>query len=107
MEPAILTPHAPRNRRKRRAAPIFLPLASQFAAAFPHGGVRTPMISHGRLAFLLFAAFFFASYPAAPDDFQRNLSAFANENGVSQTFLSTGPLNVTGPFFQTLGTNGR
>src|SRR3954447_16012357 len=66
------------------------------------------MISRGRFHFVpLAAAFLFAAHPAASDDFQRNLSAFPNENGVSQTLVSTGPLHLTGPFFQSLGTNGR
>ena len=48
-----------------------------------------------------------SSRPASSDDMQRNLSTFPNENGVAQTFDSAGPLDTTGPFFQSLGSNGR
>jgi cytochrome c peroxidase len=44
---------------------------------------------------------------AVSDDSQRHLSTFGNENGVAQTFYSVGPLDTTGPFFQSLGSNGR
>jgi cytochrome c peroxidase len=53
------------------------------------------------------AVFLLTGRPAVSDDMQRNLSTFANENGVAQTFNATGQLDLTGPFFQSLGTNGR
>jgi cytochrome c peroxidase len=36
-----------------------------------------------------------------------NLTPFPNANGISQTFNPTGNVDLTGPFFQSLGTNGR
>src|SRR5215212_7150810 len=48
-----------------------------------------------------------AALPALCDDTQRKLYSFPNENGVAQTYVSTGELDTTGPFFQSLGTNGR
>jgi cytochrome c peroxidase len=36
-----------------------------------------------------------------------NLFPFPNPNGVLKTFNATGNLDLTGPFFQSLGTNGR
>ena len=36
-----------------------------------------------------------------------NVTPFPNANGISQTFSPTGNLDLTGPFFQSLGTNGR
>lgn len=53
------------------------------------------------------AAFLIASQTATSDDPQRHLSWFLNENGIAQTFAAAGPLDTSGPFFQSLGTNGR
>ncbi|HEU4686359.1 MAG TPA: hypothetical protein VFS39_17765 [Nitrospira sp.] len=36
-----------------------------------------------------------------------NLVSFPNPSGVLRTFSATGRVNLTGPFFQSLGTNGR
>ncbi|HWG95851.1 MAG TPA: hypothetical protein VN647_02105, partial [Nitrospira sp.] len=36
-----------------------------------------------------------------------NLFSFPNATGILKTFNSTGKLDLTGPFFQSLGTNGR
>lgn len=36
-----------------------------------------------------------------------NLFSFPNPTGILQTFSSTGTVDLTGPFFQSLGTNGR
>src|SRR5690348_6699013 len=55
----------------------------------------------------LFILLLLSSRPASSDDMQRNLSTFPNENGVAQTFDSAGPLDTSGPFFQSLGSNGR
>jgi cytochrome c peroxidase len=55
----------------------------------------------------LFSLLLLSSRPASSDDMQRNLSTFPNENGVAQSFDSAGPLDTTGPFFQSLGSNGR
>jgi cytochrome c peroxidase len=48
-----------------------------------------------------------AVLPAICDDIQKNLYPFPNENGVGQTLVTTGRLETSGPFFQSLGTNGR
>lgn len=40
-------------------------------------------------------------------DFLPNLIAFLNENGEVRTFNPAGAIDVSGPFFQDLGTNGR
>jgi cytochrome c peroxidase len=53
------------------------------------------------------AVLLLASRTAISDDSQRHISAFPNDNGVAQTFTATGPLDTSGPFFQSLGTNGR
>src|SRR4051794_30509446 len=61
-----------------------------------------------RSSFLLLApALLLAAGIAISDDVERSLYPFPNENGVGQTFVSTGRLDTTGPFFQSLGTNGR
>src|SRR5215831_5979362 len=46
---------------------------------------------------------------AAPEDpnVLPNLFPFPNPSGVLRTFSTTGQLDMTGPFFQDLGTNGR
>src|SRR5262245_23033083 len=36
-----------------------------------------------------------------------NLHPFPNGSGILQTFSATGDIDLTGPFFQSLGTNGR
>jgi hypothetical protein len=43
----------------------------------------------------------------AQRQFLPNLSLFRNTAGMSQTFSTTGSIDLTGPFFQSLGTNGR
>jgi cytochrome c peroxidase len=42
-----------------------------------------------------------------PPTFLPNLFPFPNPNGVLKTFSDSGKLDLTGPFFQNLGTNGR
>jgi hypothetical protein len=44
---------------------------------------------------------------AAPPQFLPNLFPFPNSTGVLETFNTTGKVDLTGPFFQSLGTNGR
>src|SRR5262245_14885019 len=44
---------------------------------------------------------------AAPPQFLPNLFPFPNAMGVLKTFNATGQVDLTGPFFQSLGTNGR
>jgi cytochrome c peroxidase len=65
------------------------------------------MVYRACLVVVPLAALLFVGRPALSDDVQRHTSAFPNENGLSQTLVSTGPLDLTGPFFQSLGTNGR
>ena len=42
-----------------------------------------------------------------PPTFLPNLFPFPNPHGVLKTFNESGKLDLTGPFFQSLGTNGR
>jgi len=42
-----------------------------------------------------------------PPTFLPNLFPFPNPHGVMKTFSDSGKLDLTGPFFQSLGTNGR
>jgi len=42
-----------------------------------------------------------------PPTFLPNLFPFPNPHGILKTFNGTGNLDLTGPFFQSLGTNGR
>jgi hypothetical protein len=44
---------------------------------------------------------------AEPPTFLPNLFPFSNPHGVLKTFNESGKLDLTGPFFQSLGTNGR
>ena len=44
---------------------------------------------------------------AAPPQFLPNLFPFPNSTGVLETFNTTGKVDLTGPFFQSLGTNDR
>ena len=42
-----------------------------------------------------------------PPTFLPNLFPFPNPHGILKTFNESGKLDLTGPFFQSLGTNGR
>ena len=55
------------------------------------------------------AALFIASAPGAAGDqsFLPSMLPFANTTGVAATFSTVGKVDLTGPFFQSLGTNGR
>lgn len=44
---------------------------------------------------------------AEPPTFLPNLFPFSNPHGVLKTFNESGKIDLTGPFFQSLGTNGR
>src|SRR5262245_15874668 len=57
------------------------------------------------LGMLLFGGV--AVVAAAPPHFLPNLFPFPNATGVLKTFNATGQVDLTGPFFQSLGTNGR
>ena len=48
-----------------------------------------------------------ASGSAIADVYLRNLFPFVNFTGFSGTYSSTGSVDLSGPFFQSLGTNGR
>src|SRR4051812_24205616 len=76
--------------------------------AIPHWRDEEPtMIFRRFLPGAAFAGCLLLTGIAVSDDSQRHLSTFANENGVAQTFNSPGRLDTTGPFFQSLGSNGR
>jgi cytochrome c peroxidase len=57
----------------------------------------------------MFVLGFATTVAAAPKDPKvlPNLFPFPNPSGVLRTFSTTGKLDMTGPFFQDLGTNGR
>ena len=49
----------------------------------------------------------FALSNAGHDEHLRNMTAFPNASGRAATFSTAGRIDLTGPFFQSLGTNGR
>src|SRR6266567_8587000 len=55
------------------------------------------------------SAFFFVSASGSADEqsFLPNMLRFANPTGIAATFSTAGKVDLTGPFFQSLGTNGR
>ena len=55
------------------------------------------------------AVLFIVSAPgtAGEQSFLPNMQRFANPTGVAATFSTAGKVDLTGPFFQSLGTNGR
>jgi cytochrome c peroxidase len=60
------------------------------------------------LAVTLTALFFVsASGTAGEQSFLPNMMRFDNSTGVAATFSTAGKVDLTGPFFQSLGTNGR
>ena len=60
------------------------------------------------LAVALAALFFVsASGTAGEQSFLPNMLRFANPTGAAATFSTAGKVDLTGPFFQSLGTNGR
>jgi cytochrome c peroxidase len=58
---------------------------------------------------VVLAGLFIVSAPgtAGEQSFLPNLLPFANSTGVAATFSTAGKVDLTGPFFQSLGTNGR
>ena len=58
---------------------------------------------------VVLAALFIVSAPgtAGEQSFLPNMLPFANPAGVAATFTTAGKVDLTGPFFQSLGTNGR
>ncbi|MGH8315681.1 MAG: hypothetical protein ACRETU_11095, partial [Steroidobacterales bacterium] len=61
-----------------------------------------------RPAWLLIAGLALVSTPGAADDATLpGLARFPNPTGFAATFSPTGTVDLTGPFFQNLGTNGR
>jgi cytochrome c peroxidase len=58
---------------------------------------------------VVLAALFIASAPgtAGEHSFLPSMLPFANPTGVAATFSTVGKVDLTGPFFQSLGTNGR
>src|SRR6266478_3905840 len=60
------------------------------------------------LAVVLAALFIVsASGTAGEHSFLPNMLPFPNSTGVAATFSTAGKVDLTGPFFQSLGTNGR
>src|SRR5215471_14007995 len=49
----------------------------------------------------------FSAAIGADDSKLENMQAFPNPTGFAATFSTTGKVDLTGPFFQSLGTNGR
>src|SRR6266849_814505 len=63
---------------------------------------------HRHLAIVLGALFVVSAAGTAGDQsFLPNMLPFANPTGVAATFSTVGKVDLTGPFFQSLGTNGR
>ena len=64
---------------------------------------------HRRSIAVALAALFFVSASGGADEqsFLPNMLRFANPTGVAATFSTAGKIDLTGPFFQSLGTNGR
>lgn len=60
-----------------------------------------------RVAACVFAALLLASGTAIADIYLPNLFPFFNSSGVEASYSAQGRLDVSGPFFQSLGTNGR
>ena len=61
----------------------------------------------GILSALLLGTVTVVAAEHGPPTFLPNLFPFPNPHGVLKTFNETGKLDLTGPFFQSLGTNGR
>src|SRR6185369_11174858 len=63
---------------------------------------------HRRLSAVL-ALLFLVSAPggAGEQSFLPDMLRFANPSGAAATFSTAGKVDLTGPFFQSLGTNGR
>jgi len=64
------------------------------------------MLTH-RLAMLGVLLLGAVTVVLAASGFLPNLFPFQDPTGLLETFSTTGSVNLTGPFFQTLGTNGR
>ena len=61
----------------------------------------------GILSALLLGTVTVVAAENGPPTFLPNLFPFPNPHGILKTFNETGRLDLTGPFFQSLGTNGR
>ncbi|TMG82140.1 MAG: hypothetical protein E6H78_15315, partial [Betaproteobacteria bacterium] len=64
---------------------------------------------HRRHLAAALAALFIVSASGTGGDksFLPNMLPFANPTGIAATFSTAGKVDLTGPFFQSLGTNGR
>jgi cytochrome c peroxidase len=62
---------------------------------------------HRRIAIGVVVVIVFATTSAIADFYLPNLFPFLNSTGVSATYSNTGRINLSGAFFQSLGTNGR
>ena len=63
---------------------------------------RTAWLTGMLLTFVAISSVAVAERPMLP-----NLFPFPNASGILKTFSTTGDVDLTGPFFQSLGTNGR
>ncbi len=61
----------------------------------------------GILSALLLGTVTVVAAETGPPTFLPNLFPFPNSHGILKTFNESGKLDLTGPFFQSLGTNGR
>jgi hypothetical protein len=61
----------------------------------------------GMLCVLLLGIVTVVAAEHGPPTFLPNLFPFPNSTGILKSFSSTGKVDLTGPFFQSLGTNGR
>jgi hypothetical protein len=64
-------------------------------------------IRAGILSALLLGTATVVGAETGPPTFLPNLFPFPNPHGILKTFNESGKLDLTGPFFQSLGTNGR
>lgn len=86
-------------------------VTSKYASAVTKLRSQVQVGSHskaGRRAFLcILALSVLATGSAIADIYLPNLFPFFNATGLSATYSSTGSVDLSGPFFQSLGTNGR
>jgi hypothetical protein len=82
------------------------------SASFAHfmqrrvnGTVSTPI--RRRIAMGIIVVIVFATSSAIADFYLPNLFPFLNSTGFSASYSNAGRINLSGAFFQSLGTNGR
>lgn len=72
-----------------------------------HASLRPGNRSHWRVVISILALLVIATGTAIADIYLPNLFPFLNSTGFSATYSQTGSVDLSGPFFQNLGTNGR